>query len=117
MQQIQLPPLEEGEIHVCSIADHRGELTHLILMPGENEGASQPDQQAWAESGGGDLPTLTEQALMREFCPEEFKAAAYWSKRNDGDGWAWFTYFGDGCQSCSDEYAKLRARRVRRIKN
>lgn len=117
MQQIQLPPLEEGEIHVCSIADRRGELTHLILMPGENEGASQPDQQAWAESGGGDLPTLAEQALMREFCPEEFKAASYWSKRNDGDGWAWYTGFTTGTQGYRSEDSKLRARRVRRIEN
>lgn len=116
MQQIQLPPLEEGEVYVVSIGDRRGDLTHLILMPGDNDRASQPDQQAWAESVGGDLPTLAEQALMREHCPDEFKDAVYWSKRNDGDGWAWFADFHDGGQYYYDEGGKFRARRVRRIK-
>ncbi|KVW15430.1 hypothetical protein WK91_18515 [Burkholderia cepacia] len=117
MQQVQIPPLAEGEVYVCSVGDRRGELTHLILLPGDNERASQPDQQKWAEEiKGGDLPTLAEHALMREHCPEEFKDAAYWSKRNDGDGFAWCTHFSYGYQYCYHEGLKFRARRVRRFK-
>lgn len=115
--QIQLPPLAEGEVYVCSVGDRRGELTHLILLPGDNERASQLDQQKWAEEiKGGDLPTLAEHALMREHCPEEFKDAVYWSKRNDGDGFAWCTGFHLGYQYSSYENGEFRARRVRRFK-
>ena len=117
MQQIQIPPLNEGETYACSIGDRRGELTHIVLLPGEHAGASQPEQLAWAQSLGGDLPTLAEQALMHEHCPDEFRPVAYWSNRNDGDGWAWYTNFDSGGQNRSRQSNKLPARAVRRIKN
>lgn len=117
MHQIQLPPLAEGEVYVCSIGDRRGELTHIVLLPGDNDGISQPAQLEWARSIGGDLPTLAEQALMRELCPEEFKNAIYWSNRNDGDGYAWYTHFGHGYQYWVYEDIKFRGRAVRRIKD
>jgi hypothetical protein len=117
MQQIQIPPLAEGEVYACGIVDRSGDVEHIVLLPGENIGASQPKQLEWAKSIGGDLPTLAEQALMHERCPNEFKKVAYWSKRNDGDGWAWYTYFYSGDQDLSDQYDQLPARAVRRIKN
>lgn len=117
MQQIQIPPLAEGEVYGGGIVDRLGEVTHLVLLPGDNDGLSQEKQADWAKSIGGDLPSLAEQAVLRENVPHEFKDEAYWSNRNDGDGWAWYTGFGDGGQYDYDASGKLRGRAVRRVKN
>ncbi len=117
MQQVQIPPTAEGEVYGGGIVDRFGEVTHLILLPGDNAGASQEAQAEWAKSIGGDLPSLAEQAVLRENVPNEFKAAAYWSNRNDGDGYAWCTGFRYGPQLFSLTTRKLRGRAVRRVKN
>ena len=64
MQQIQIPPLAEGEIYVGSIGDAQGNLHHVILLPGDNDDATWSAQMAWAESIGGDLPTRIELAML-----------------------------------------------------
>jgi len=117
MQQIQIPPLSEGEVYGGGIVDRLGEVTHLILLAGDNNGLSQPEQAAWAKSIGGDLPSLAEQAVLREHVPHEFKDAIYWSNRNDGDGFAWYTTFFGGFQGYYHQSYKLRGRAVRRVKN
>lgn len=117
MRQIQIPPLAEGEVYGGGTIDRLGEITHLVLLPGDHAGASQEDMAEWAKSIGGDLPSLAEQALLRENVPNEFKPTYYWSKRNDGDGWAWCTDFYDGTQYYDDTSSKFRGRAVRRIKN
>ena len=61
MQQIQIPPLAEGEIYVGSIGDAQGNLHHVILLPGDNDDATWSAQMAWAENHG-DLPTRIELA-------------------------------------------------------
>lgn len=117
MQRIQIPPLAEGEVYGGGTVDRFGEVIHLILLPGDHDRASQQDLSEWAKSIGGDLPSLVEQAVLRENLPHEFKPLAYWSNRNDGDGWAWCTYFGEGIQCYYYAGGKFRGRAVRRAKN
>ena len=37
MQQIQIPPLSEGEIYLCGLINATGDVTHTILLPAEAE--------------------------------------------------------------------------------
>jgi len=119
MQQLQIPPLAEGEIYVGAIGDKNGDFHHVILLPGDNDDASWQTQMDWAKSIGGDLPTRIEQAMLWAAFRDQFKKAAYWSNTPDDDpeyaGWAWYQFFGDGIQLIIDELIKLRARAVRRL--
>jgi hypothetical protein len=40
MQQIQLPPLAEGEIYLCGFVTATGDVSHTILLPGDNDDAA-----------------------------------------------------------------------------
>jgi hypothetical protein len=40
MQQLQIPPLAEGEIYIGAIGNKNGDFHHVILLPGDNDGAS-----------------------------------------------------------------------------
>jgi len=117
MQQLQIPPLSEGEVYVGAIGDKNGDVQHIVLLPGDNERASWSEQLAWAKSIGGDLPTRVEQAMLFANCRDQFKEAAYWSTQEDTDdsGWAWCQYFGYGGQHDNHKTDALRARAVRRL--
>lgn len=121
MQQIQIPPLAEGEIYLCGLVDANGDVEHTVLLPGDNERATWPDQLAWAKSICGDLPTRPELAIAFEKHRDLFQKAAYWSNTPDDDpeysGWAWCQGFDGGSQSSYLQSSKLRARAVRRFKN
>lgn len=117
MQQLQIPPLAEGEVYVGAIGNKTGDVEHIILLPGDNERASWQDQLAWAKSIGGDLPNRIEQAMLFANCKDQFKEAAYWSNQQDADesGWAWYQYFVRGTQDGFGTRYALRARAVRRL--
>lgn len=119
MQQLQIPPLAEGEIYLGGFVDANGDVTHTILLPGDNDGASWQAQMEWAKSIGGDLPTRAELVIAYEKHRDQFKPNAYWSNTPDDDpeyaGWAWFQNFFDGCQDLYHQYDELRARAVRRL--
>ncbi|RQZ17265.1 DUF1566 domain-containing protein [Burkholderia sp. Bp9031] len=115
MQQLQIPPLAEGEIYVGAIGDKNGDFHHVILLPGDNAAAPWKDQIAWAKSIGGDLPTRVEQALLFANCRDSFERDWYWSNEPDGDRWAWYQYFSYGTQYGSQQRSQLRARAVRRL--
>ncbi|CAB3730438.1 DUF1566 domain-containing protein [Paraburkholderia rhynchosiae] len=119
MQQLQIPPLSEGEVYVGSIGDKNGDVQHIVLLPGDNERASWSDQLAWAKSIGGDLPTRVEQAMLFANFRDQFQQAAYWSNTPDADpdydGWAWYQDFYYGGQISSHKGHALRARAVRRL--
>ena len=58
MQQIQIPPLSEGEIYLCGLINATGDVTHTILLPAEAETRmTWPDAMEWAKSLNADLPT------------------------------------------------------------
>lgn len=119
MQQIQIPPLAEGEIYLCGFVNANGDVTHTILLPTEHDPASWQDQMEWAKGLGADLPTRAELVVAYEQHREQFQAAAYWSNTQDDDpeysGWAWCQCFDDGGQYGYDEFSELRARAVRRV--
>jgi hypothetical protein len=117
MQQLQIPPLSEGEVYVGAIGDKAGDFHHVILLPGDNDEANFEDQLAWAKSIGGDLPTRVEQSMLWAGFRDQFKKDWYWSNEahHNESGWAWYQYFSDGYQFNSDEGYELRARAVRRV--
>lgn len=117
--QIQLPPLAEGEIYLCGFVNAAGDVTHTILLPGDNDDASWQAQLDWAKSIGGDLPTRAELVIAYEQHRDQFQAEAYWSNTPDTDpgysGWAWCQDFSDGFQGINRQLSKFRARAVRRL--
>jgi hypothetical protein len=119
MQQLQIPPLAEGEVYVGAIGDSKGDVYHVVLLPGDNKRATWADQLEWAKSIGGDLPNRVEQAMLFANCRDQFEQDAYWSNTPDTDpgysGWAWSQDFVYGTQSTSHEGNELRARAVRRL--
>lgn len=100
MQQLQLPPLAEGEVYVGAIGDQHGNVHHVILLPGDSNEASWEEQLAWAKSIGGDLPTRVEQSMLWANCRDQFKKDWYWSNEPYEliSGCAWYQYFHDGNQ-------------------
>ncbi|QBQ99216.1 DUF1566 domain-containing protein [Paraburkholderia pallida] len=119
MQQVQLPPLAEGEIYLGGFVDANGDVTHTILLPGDNDNASWQAQMEWAKSIGGDLPTRAELVIAYEKHRDQFEKAAYWSNTPDDDpeysGWAWCQVFDVGYQLTCHQFYELRARAVRRL--
>ncbi len=101
MQQLQRPPLAEGEIYVGAIGDANGDFYHVILLPGDNDDASWKAQMEWAKSIGGDLPSRVEQAMLWANFRDQFKKDWYWSNEihHSASGWAWFQYFYYGYQN------------------
>ena len=75
MQQLQIPPLAEGEVYVGALGDKNGDVYHVILLPGDNNAASWQDQMAWAKSIGGDLLTRAELVIAYEKHRDQFKKA------------------------------------------
>ncbi|NMV36806.1 DUF1566 domain-containing protein [Ralstonia insidiosa] len=114
MQQIQIPPLHEGEVYLTGFINANGDLTHVILLPGDTR-TTWPKALEWAKSIGGDLPTRAEQAVAYAKCRDQFQQAAYWSNEPDGSGWAWGQYFSSGGQTSGNHTYELRARAVRRL--
>ena len=119
MQQIQTPPLAEGEIYLGGFVDANGDVTHTILLPGDNKPATWQQQMEWAKSIGGDLPTRAELVIAYEKHRDQFKKTAYWSNTPDTDpgysGWAWYQGFGNGYQDGRHQDREFRARAVRRL--
>jgi hypothetical protein len=115
MQQIQIPPLEEGEKYVGAIGDKNGDFYHVILLPGDNEDATWLKQKEWAKSIGGDLPTRVEQAMLWANHRDQFKRDWYWSNEEESSGCAWYQYFNNGYQYFTGKGHELRARAVRRL--
>ncbi len=117
MQQLQLPPLAEGEIYVGAIGDTAGDIYHVILLPGDNDAATWQAKMDWAKSIGGDLPTRVEQAMLWANHRDQFQKDWYWSNEthHTDSGWAWYQGFYGGYQTYGHKCHELRARAVRRL--
>ncbi|PVX61283.1 DUF1566 domain-containing protein [Paraburkholderia unamae] len=115
MQQIQIPPLAEGEIYLGGFVVAKGDVTHTILLPGDNADATWQSQMEWAKSIGGDLPTRVELAVAFAKHRDQFERDYYWSNESEGSGWAWYQTFSSGSQTCNVRGNELRARAVRRL--
>ncbi|CAN7640492.1 DUF1566 domain-containing protein [Paraburkholderia terricola] len=115
MQQLQIPPLSEGEVYVGAIGNKVGDFYHVVLLPGDNDDATWKAQMDWAKSIGGDLPNRIEQAMLWADHRDHFEREWYWSNEADGSGWAWCQDFDNGSQDSGVKFYKLRARAVRRL--
>ncbi len=113
---ITMPPLKKGENWGGIVTTRKG-MHQVILLPGDQDGATWKKQLAWAKKAGGDLPDRQELALLRMMLPEEFKPDWYWSNELHAaiSGYAWFQRFGDGGQYYYGILNELRARAVRRV--
>ena len=117
MQQLVIPPLNDGETYIGAIGDKNGDVYHLILLPGDNDDASWHDAMNWAKSVGGDLPNRIEQAMLYAYHQKAFERDWYWSCEQpaaDSD-YAWSQDFVNGYQLYSSFTYELRARAVRRL--
>jgi len=117
MQQLQIPPLSEGETYIGAIGDKNGDFYHVILLPGDNDDATWQAQMEWAKSIGGDLPSRVEQAMLWANFRDLFQKDWYWSNEvhHNNSGWAWSQNFDYGDQDNYLQYYELRARAVRRL--
>ncbi|SDR37117.1 hypothetical protein SAMN05443245_5186 [Paraburkholderia fungorum] len=117
MQQLQIPPLAEGEVYVGAIGDKNGDFYHVVLLPGDSDDATFDDQLAWAKSIGGGLPTRVEQAMLWAGFRDLFQKDWYWSNETHHreSGWAWFQNFSNGYQILNAKVGHCRARVVRRL--
>lgn len=116
MQQLTIPPIAEGEVYAGAIGDTASNAHHVILLPGDNDDASWQQQNEWAASIGGELPTRLEQALLWKNCREHFKKEWYWfGEEHASAGWAWCQNFTIGIQHNYLQTVQLRARAVRRL--
>ncbi|MBB3256901.1 DUF1566 domain-containing protein [Paraburkholderia sp. WP4_3_2] len=117
--QLEIPEIAEGELYVGAVVDKDGSGHHVILLPGDNDGATWQAQMEWAKSVGGDLPNRIEQAMLWANQRDQFQKRAYWSNEQDDDpyysGWAWYQYFDFGTQTTDVKSCELRARAVRRL--
>jgi hypothetical protein len=100
MQQLQRPPIAEGELYVGALTDEAGELYHVILLPGEADGINWAAAVAWAKEAGGDLPNRVEQAMLFAYQREQFKKDWYWSNTQHASYSvnAWLQDFSSGFQ-------------------
>lgn len=116
MQQIQIPPLAEGEVYLCGIIDANGTVMHTILLPGDTK-ATWGKALEWAKSVGGDLPTRAEQAIAYAKLRDQFEQTAYWSNEvhADNSAFVWYQTFDLGGQTITHKNSHLRARAVRRL--
>jgi hypothetical protein len=117
MQQIQIPPLADGETYIGAIGNAQGERHHVILLAGDSDDASHEEQLEWAKSIGGDLPNRIEQAMLWANHRDLFQKEWYWSneKHHEDSGWAWCQGFSYGRQYDSPTTNARRARAVRRL--
>ena len=117
MSKIEIPPLADGETYVGCTGDAEGNLHHVILLPGDNDGAAWQSQIEWAKSIGGDLPNRIEQAMLWANHCDQFKENWYWSneQHHTESGWAWCQLFVSGRQDVSHKSSERRARAVRRV--
>ena len=117
MQQLQIPPLSEGEIYIGAVGDRNGDFHHVILLPGDNGDATWQAQMDWAKSIGGDLPSRVEQAMLWANFRDQFQKEWYWSNEvhHRESRWAWCLHFLNGYQDDNSQGYELRARAVRRL--
>ncbi|MCG5072231.1 DUF1566 domain-containing protein [Paraburkholderia tagetis] len=118
MQQIQLPPLAEGEIYIGAIGDKNGDFHHVILLPGDHKCDTHASATEWARSIGGDLPNRIEQAMLWANHRDQFEQDWYWSNEtyHRNDAFAWCQHFNTGYQDLTRKGSDdCRARAVRRL--
>ncbi|MBN3848674.1 DUF1566 domain-containing protein [Paraburkholderia sp. Ac-20342] len=120
MQQIQIPPLAEGEIYLCGLVDANGDVEHTVIVDIVNDDANWQTQMDAARARDCDLANAIEYAVIRLKHPKLVDLSkAYWMNEEvDWDtAYARYQDFDYGGQSRTRKSAALAAVVVRRFKN
>lgn len=111
--------LQPGEVYAGVVL--RGDGTpdyHLVLLPHKPDGdLAWQAAKDWAQSVGGELPTLSELSLLYANHKARFEPSWYWScvpHATDGS-YAWCQGFSNGRQGSYHKGDELSARAVRRF--
>ncbi|GAB7525362.1 Lcl C-terminal domain-containing protein [Paraburkholderia sp. 2C] len=117
MQQIQIPPLAEGEVYLHGRVNKTGDVEHTVLVAVNDERLPRELQREWAKSVGGVLFNRVDALVIYNEHRALVKPEWYWT---DDDvewdsGYAWFQNFDDGNQYFYGKNGKLRAVAVRRL--
>ena len=118
MQQLQIPPLTDGETYIGAIGDKNGEVYHVILLPSDKDCTTWKKAMNWAKKAGGDLPNRIEQSMLWANHRDLFKKDWYWSNETHHiySTSAWYQGFLTGNQtSTRKDGGNCRARAVRRL--
>ena len=119
MQQIQIPPLAEGETYLYGRIDKNGEIEHTVIVAVNDEELPREKQREWAKSVGGVLMNRVEAIFIYNEQRDLVKPDLYWT--DEDVEWdtacAWYQYFGHGNQRYGRKSAARRAVAVRRFKN
>ncbi|APR39992.1 hypothetical protein [Paraburkholderia sp. SOS3] len=117
MQQIQIPPLAEGEVYLHGRVSKTGDVEHTVLVAVNDERLPRELQREWAKSVGGVLFNRFDALVIYNEHRALVKPEWYWT---DDDvewdsGYAWCQGFGTGGQTCGGKDLELRAVAVRRL--
>jgi hypothetical protein len=119
MQQIQLPPLRDGEIYLGGRIDKNGEVEHSALITVSDKRLPRDEQREFGKSIGGVLMNRYEGLVIYNEHRGLVKPEVYWT--DDDCEWdpsyAWYQYFDGGGQGINRKSSALRAVFVRRFKN
>jgi hypothetical protein len=110
--------LKKGEVYAGLMLGKDGAPDHhLIALPGDAEGLTFEQAQAWAKKQGGELPTRREQRVLFANAKEAFQPTWYWSGELNASGtqYAWCQDFDCGGQHGGLIFTTCRARAVRRL--
>jgi len=111
--------LQPGEHYSGVVVDEDGDIEHhLVLMaPRPSSKLNWQEAMDWADSVGGSLPSLQEQALLFANCKPHLKPEWHWSSQtHEGDAsYAWHCGFDDGDQSINHKSYEGSAVCVRRF--
>lgn len=115
-----IPNMNEGEIYAGLSRDpDTGAWHHLVLLPATTDkDLTWQDAIDWAKSIGGELPTLSESALLyanvRDKIDDNYW---YWTATEVASepSWAWLQAFGLGTHYGYHKDGHYRARAVRRV--
>lgn len=111
--------LQPGERYAGPVLDADGKVQHhLVLMPQRPDGKlAWQAAMEWAESIGGAIPTLQEQALLYANCKPHLTPVWHWSSETyeDDASYAWYCNFLSGTQYLNHKRDEGGAVAVRRV--
>jgi len=119
MQQLQLPPLAEGQIYLHGRINKHGDVEHTVLVAVNDKCLPRDLQREWAKSVGGVLYNRIDALVIYNEHRDLVKPEAYWT--DDDVEWdpayAWYQNYGIGGQYHRHKSAELRAVAVSRFTN
>jgi len=117
MQQLQLPPVAEGQIYLHGRINKHGDVEHTVLIAVNDKRLPRDLQRDWAKSVGGVLYNRIDALVIYNEHRDLVKPEAYWTDDDvDWDpAYAWYQNCYYGGQYGNHESAELRGVAVSRF--